>query len=94
VKKISKSELAIILGVTRSRVSQLVGAGLPTLCDGKVDEAAALAWAHSNIVPQAGGWRTGVREQERRSSVRRESMLNVERPYRMRPMRPNDTGDI
>jgi transcriptional regulator with XRE-family HTH domain len=46
---LSKSELAARLGLTRSRISQLVAAGLPVLPDGRVDALAAARWVLANL---------------------------------------------
>jgi hypothetical protein len=65
---IRKSDLARELGVSRARVSQLVGRGLPVRPDGRLDRPRALAWVRANNFSWLGGW--WVRE---KSGVRRES---------------------
>ena len=49
----TKSALAAELGVTKARVSQYVGNGLPVRRDGKLDREAALNWIGLNCVSGA-----------------------------------------
>jgi hypothetical protein len=53
-KIIRKSELAAELGLSRSRVSQLVAMGLPVLPNGLIARAAAHAWYAGNVLPHLG----------------------------------------
>ena len=48
-KVLSKSELAVALGVSRGRISQLISVGLPVRADSKIDLDAAAAWYQKNI---------------------------------------------
>ncbi len=48
-EKISKTQLAAILGVTKGRISQMVALGMPVEPDGSVDLAAARRWVDANI---------------------------------------------
>lgn len=48
---VTKAELAALLGVSKPRISQLVKLGLPVRPDGRVDQAAALAWCDANLDP-------------------------------------------
>jgi phage terminase Nu1 subunit (DNA packaging protein) len=45
---ITKAQLAELLGVSRPRVSQFVGEGLPVRVDGRLDREVALAWLRQN----------------------------------------------
>jgi predicted regulator of Ras-like GTPase activity (Roadblock/LC7/MglB family) len=45
----SKTELAKRLGLTKGRISQLVGDGLPVEPDGRVDALAAAQWVLDNL---------------------------------------------
>jgi transcriptional regulator with XRE-family HTH domain len=47
--RLTKRELAERLGLSRSRVSQLVAAGLPVEPDGKVDAVEAARWVLANL---------------------------------------------
>src|SRR5687767_6280699 len=53
---ISKSELARIVKVHRSRINRYAEKGMPLRSDGMVDKARALAWIRKNIRTDAGGW--------------------------------------
>jgi hypothetical protein len=46
---LSKSELAARLGLSRSRVSQMLAQGLPVEPDGRVDAVAAARWVLANL---------------------------------------------
>lgn len=46
---ISKSGLAKELGLSKGRISQLVGQGLPVLPNGRLERAVALKWIEENI---------------------------------------------
>jgi len=48
---VSKSDFARKIGVTKSRISQLVAQGMPVLPTGRIDPAAALVWIKNNIDP-------------------------------------------
>jgi hypothetical protein len=48
-ERVSKTQLATILGVTKGRVSQMLALGLPVDPDGRVDLAAARRWVDANI---------------------------------------------
>lgn len=48
-KVVSKTELAGVLHLSRGRVTQLIGEGLPVRPDGKLDRAEAVAWYHANV---------------------------------------------
>jgi transcriptional regulator with XRE-family HTH domain len=47
--KLTKSELAERLGLTKGRVSQLLADGLPVEADGRVDALAAAEWVLNNL---------------------------------------------
>jgi hypothetical protein len=51
-EKLSKTQLAAILGVTKGRISQMVALGMPVEPDGSVDSAAANRWIEGNIARQ------------------------------------------
>jgi hypothetical protein len=51
-----KSELADELGVSRSRISHFVTAGMPVLPSGKVDLEQACYWIVNNIDPYNFGF--------------------------------------
>jgi hypothetical protein len=72
---IRKSDLARELGVSRARVSQLVGRGVPVRPDGRLDRARALAWVRANNFSWLGGW--AVRQ---KSGARRESSSTASIP--------------
>jgi hypothetical protein len=48
---VSKSELALELGISAPRVSQFIAIGLPVRGDGQVDLAEACRWVLANIDP-------------------------------------------
>ena len=48
-ERITKAELARRLGLSKPRVSQYIGMGLPVLPDGAVDYQAAVAWIAANV---------------------------------------------
>ncbi len=48
-EKVSKTQLAAILGVTKGRISQMVALGMPVDPDGRVNLAAARRWVDANI---------------------------------------------
>jgi hypothetical protein len=47
--RLSKSELALRLGLTKGRVSQLIGQGLPVEPDDRVDAIEAARWVLDNL---------------------------------------------
>lgn len=51
-QNVSKSEIARELGVSRSRVSQLITAGMPVQADGRINLDKAIAWYHNNVQPR------------------------------------------
>lgn len=53
--KISKRQLAAELGVSPSRISQLIAAGLPTLRGGRLSREAALRWVAEHSPGDGGG---------------------------------------
>ncbi len=57
-EKITKTDLARKLGVTKSRVTQLCRAGLPVGPDGRVELQAALAWVTTHVDQSRGRWNT------------------------------------
>lgn len=70
---VRKSELALILSVTKSRISQLVLAGLPVREDGRIDLAPALDWLEKNAAPgrdPASGVHAGARRASNAKSKR------------------------
>jgi hypothetical protein len=58
---IRKADLARLLGLSKSRVTQLCRLGLPVRKDGKLDRAAALAWCDRHIGFPANGRTYGKR---------------------------------
>lgn len=54
---ISKATLARLLGISRQRVSALVGQGLPVESDGRLDREKALAWVSANVRADIGPYR-------------------------------------
>jgi len=53
--RVSKSQLAEHLGVSRGRISQLIGTGLPVMPDDRVDLADACRWVVQHLRPDAQG---------------------------------------
>jgi hypothetical protein len=53
---LTKSELALELGVSRPRVSQLVNLGMPVLPSGKVDLETACRWIVDNLDDTVGDY--------------------------------------
>lgn len=51
----TKTEFAARVGLTKARISQLIGQGLPVRADGKVDVEAGLAWMEKNLDPSRRG---------------------------------------
>lgn len=45
----TKAQFAKRVGVTRGRISQLIGKGLPVTPEGKIDPEAGLAWLEQNL---------------------------------------------
>jgi hypothetical protein len=58
---LTKSDLAVRLGVTRGRISQLCSQGMPVLADGRVDFDAACQWISQHVDRAHSGW-TGTRK--------------------------------
>jgi hypothetical protein len=59
---ITKAELARELDLSRARISQLCGMGLPVRPDGRVNRADAVAWVKANICSWRGGWWGNLRQ--------------------------------
>jgi len=59
---ITKAELARELDLSRARISQLCGMGLPVTPDGKVNRAEAVAWVKANVCSWRGGWWGNLRQ--------------------------------
>lgn len=59
---ITKAELARELDLSRARISQLCGMGLPVRPDGKVNRAEAVAWVKANVCSWRGGWWGNLRQ--------------------------------
>ena len=59
---ITKAELARELDLSRPRISQLCGMGLPVRPDGKVNRAEAVAWLKANVCSWRGGWWGNLRQ--------------------------------
>jgi hypothetical protein len=59
---ITKAELARELELSRARISQLCGMGLPVRPDGKVNRAEAVAWVKANVCSWRGGWWGNLRQ--------------------------------
>ncbi|MCL4402817.1 MAG: hypothetical protein M1436_09180 [Acidobacteria bacterium] len=59
---ITKAELARGLDLSRARISQLCGMGLPVRPDGKVNRAEAVAWVKANVCSWRGGWWGNLRQ--------------------------------
>jgi hypothetical protein len=55
-KTLRKSELADELGVSRSRISHFVTAGMPVLASGKIDLEQACYWIVNHIDPYNFGY--------------------------------------
>ena len=55
---ITKAAFSRLLGISKARVSQYVGMGMPVRADGRLDLPVALRWVRENIAPPwpAGGW--------------------------------------
>ena len=53
---ITKAELARELDLSRARISQFCGMGLPVRGDGKLNRAEAVAWVKANVCSWRGGW--------------------------------------
>lgn len=51
-ESITKSQLAVLLGVSKGRISQYITAGLPVRPDGRVDRAAAEEWHRRRTATQ------------------------------------------
>jgi hypothetical protein len=66
---ISKAHLARELGVSRARVSQFVGRGLPVRPDGRLDRGRALAWVRDHNFSWLGGWAVRQKDAPRRESA-------------------------
>lgn len=49
---VTKSEFSRRLGISKARVSQYVGQGLPVDASGKIDEAIGRAWVKANIASE------------------------------------------
>ncbi|MBF0246834.1 MAG: hypothetical protein HQL36_01980 [Alphaproteobacteria bacterium] len=47
----SKAQFAREVGLSRGRISQLIGQGLPVREDGKIDRETALGWMEKNLDP-------------------------------------------
>lgn len=50
-RPVSKSRFAAEVGLSKGRISQLVGQGLPVRPDGKIDRDTALDWMEANLDP-------------------------------------------
>jgi hypothetical protein len=59
---ITKAELARELDLSRARISQLCGMGLPVRPDGRVNRAEAVAWVKANVCSWRGGWWGDLRQ--------------------------------
>jgi hypothetical protein len=59
---ITKAELARELNLSRARISQLCGIGLPVRPDGKVNRGEAVAWVKANVCSWRGGWWGNLRQ--------------------------------
>jgi hypothetical protein len=59
---ITKAELARELELSRARISQLCGMGLPVRPDGRVNRAEAVAWVKANVCSWRGGWWGNLRQ--------------------------------
>jgi hypothetical protein len=59
---ITKAELARELDLSRARISQLCGMGLPGRPDGRVNRAEAVAWVKANVCSWRGGWWGNLRQ--------------------------------
>ncbi len=59
---ITKAELARELDLSRARISQLCGMGLPVRPDGRVNRAEAVAWVKANVCSWRGGWWGNLRQ--------------------------------
>lgn len=67
---ITKAELARELDLSRARISQLCGMGLPVRPDGKVNRAEAVAWVKANVCSWRGGWWGNLRQKSGRRAPR------------------------
>lgn len=47
----TKAEFARRVGLSKARISQLIGRGMPVQSDGKIDVSAALTWMESTLDP-------------------------------------------
>lgn len=59
---ITKADLARQLDLSRARISQLCGMGLPVRPDGRVNRAEAVAWVKANVCSWRGGWWGNLRQ--------------------------------
>ncbi len=51
----SKTDFAARLGVTKARISQLLGEGLPVRDDGRIDAMAGCGWVLENLTDRKAG---------------------------------------
>lgn len=68
---VSKSELARYWNMTKARVSQYVGQGMPVRPDGRVDLAEAEAWRAENVDTSRGADADGAGARAERSRLLR-----------------------
>lgn len=89
-QKITQSELARELQLSRQRVSQLVKAGMPTLPDGRLDRTAALKWITRFAGSMGAGWqyRSGKADISERATTLL-SAAPIEPPATDAPLEPN-----
>ncbi len=66
---ITKAELARELDLSRARISQLCGMGLPVRPDGRVNRAEAVAWVKANVCSWRGGWWGNLRQKAERGQA-------------------------
>ena len=66
---ITKAELARELNLSRARISQLCGMGLPVRPDGRVNRAEAVAWVKANVCSWRGGWWGNLRQKTGRAPI-------------------------
>jgi hypothetical protein len=85
-ERITKTELARKLGVTKSRVSQLCRAGLPVGSDGRVELQSALSWVTTHVDQSRGRWNTSrtaqtpVPQPVQTSAARANTSFDTSRP--------------
>lgn len=90
----SKAEFAKRLGVSKPRVSQLVGQGLPVLPDGRIDLSAALQWVAAHVDRSQATRRGGSPAVARRSAPEPPAPLSASARHHSADVLQPDAGEI